>query len=80
MTKLTAKVRNKIPKAEFGLPKTRKYPMEDKAHAKNAKARASEMEHKGKISSSTKAKIDSKANKVLGKAKEKTKRKMSKVK
>ena len=67
MTKLTAKKRKAIPKAEFGEPGKRKYPMEDKAHARNAKARASEMEHKGKMSKSEEKKIDSKANKVMGK-------------
>ena len=65
MTKLTAKTRNKIPKSEFGLPKERKYPMENASHARNAKARASEMEHKGKLSASSKAKIDAKADKIL---------------
>jgi hypothetical protein len=73
MAKLTTKVRNKIPKTKFALPAERKYPVEDKSHAKNAKARASEMEHKGKISSTIKAKIDAKANKVLGKGKKKSK-------
>ena len=53
------------------MPAERKYPMEDKAHAKNAKARASEMENKGKLSSAMKSKIDAKANKVLGKTKKK---------
>ena len=71
MAKLTEKDRKKLPKKMFALPGERKYPIEDKAHAKNAKARASEMEHKGKISPATKAKIDAKANKVLGKKKEK---------
>jgi hypothetical protein len=71
MAKLTAKSRNKLPKSEFALPKERKYPVNDKAHAKNAKARASEMEHKGKISKSTESKIDSKANKVLKSSKKK---------
>lgn len=66
-----ASERAKLKKSSFGLPKSRKYPMEDKSHAKNAKARASEMEHKGKISSSTKAKIDKNADKVLGKKKKK---------
>jgi hypothetical protein len=69
MSKLTTKARNKLPKTEFALPSERKYPLNSKSHAKNAKARASEMEHKGKISESTKAKIDAKANKVLGKRK-----------
>lgn len=69
MAKLTTTIRKKIPKKEFGLPGEKKYPMEDKAHARNAKSRASEMEHKGKLSPSSKAKIDAKANKVLGKKK-----------
>ncbi len=69
MAKLTAAKRNKIPKKEFGLPGERKYPMEDKNHARAAKSRASEMEHKGKLSASSKAKIDAKANRVLGKKK-----------
>lgn len=64
--KLTEKSRSKIPKKEFGLPGERKYPMEDKAHAKNAKARASQMVKKGKLSESAEKKIDTKANKVLG--------------
>jgi hypothetical protein len=69
MAKLDAKKRNKIPKSEFGLPSERKYPMEDKAHAANAKARASQMEKKGKLSLASKNMIDAKANKVLGKKK-----------
>lgn len=67
MAKLTAKKRKAIPESEFGMPKERKYPMPDKSHAANAKARASEMENKGKISKSTESKIDAKANKVLKK-------------
>lgn len=67
MAKLTAAKRNKIPKSEFGLPGERKYPMQDKSHAANAKARATQMVKKGKLSPSSKAKIDAKANRVLGK-------------
>jgi hypothetical protein len=48
------------------LPSERKYPVEDKAHAANAKARATQMVKKGKLSQSSKEKIDMKANKVLG--------------
>ncbi len=70
MSKLTAKERNKLPKSKFALPGKEKYPVQDKSHAANAKARATQMEKKGKISASTKAKIDAKANKVLGKKKE----------
>lgn len=69
MAKLTAKVRNKIPKKEFGLPGERKYPMEDAAHAKNAKARATQMVNKGKLSKASEEKIDAKANKILKKKK-----------
>jgi hypothetical protein len=67
MAKLKAKERNKLPKSDFGLPGEKKYPMPDKAHAANAKARATQMEKKGKLSSSSKAKIDAKANRVLDK-------------
>lgn len=68
MAKLTEKKRKSLPKAEFAGP-DRSYPVNDKSHARNAKARASEMENKGKLSPSAKAKIDSKADKVLGKNK-----------
>ncbi len=67
MAKLTAAKRNKLPKSDFGLPGREAYPMPDKSHAANAKARATQMEKKGKLSASQKAKIDAKANKVLGK-------------
>jgi hypothetical protein len=66
MAKLTAAKRKKIPKSKFGMPGEKKYPMPDKAHAANAKARASQMVKKGKLSESSKEKIDVKANKVLG--------------
>jgi hypothetical protein len=68
MAKLTTKSRKKIPKSKFGLPGERKYPMEDKAHARNAKARASQMVKRGKLSKSSEHKIYAKANKVLGKS------------
>lgn len=64
MSKLTSKSRNKLPKSDFAGP-DRSYPVNDKAHAINAKARATQMQEKGKLSSSSKAKIDAKANKVL---------------
>jgi hypothetical protein len=67
MAKLTAAKRKKIPKSEFGMPGEKKYPMPDRAHAANAKARASQMVKKGKLSKSSEEKIDSKANKILGK-------------
>lgn len=67
MAKLTTKKRDSLPKSEFGLPGTKKYPVPDRAHAVAAKARASQQEKKGNISPATKAKIDAKANKVLKK-------------
>ncbi len=69
MAKLKAAKRNKLPKSEFGMPGERKYPMPDASHAKNAKARASQMEKKGKLSPESKAKIDAKADRMLGKKK-----------
>lgn len=66
MSKLTTKRRKELPKKDFAGP-GKSYPVEDKAHARAAKARASEMEHKGKIGESTKERIDARANKVLGK-------------
>lgn len=67
MVKLTTKARAALPKKEFGLPGKEAYPMPDRAHAANAKARATQMEKAGKLSSSSKAKIDAKANKILKK-------------
>lgn len=69
MSKLTSQKRNKLPKSDFGLPGEKKYPMPDKAHAANAKARATQMVNKGKLSPSSKSKIDAKANRVLDKGK-----------
>jgi hypothetical protein len=67
MAVLSSMGRKQLPASEFGMPGSRKYPMPDKAHAKNAKARASEMFNKGRLSGSAKAAIDRKANKKLGK-------------
>lgn len=66
--KLSSKARNALPASKFAGP-GRSYPVEDKRHAANAKARASEMEHKGKLSPAEKSKIDRKADAVLGKSK-----------
>lgn len=66
MSKLNAKKRNALPKNEFALPDSRKYPVDTKARAINAKARATQMVKKGKLSPASKAKIVAKANKVIG--------------
>lgn len=60
MTKLTAAARNKLPDSDFAGP-GRSYPVEDAAHAKAAKSRASQF-----ASPSLKAKIDKKADRKLG--------------
>ncbi len=70
MAKLTTKARKALPKSKFAGP-GRSYPVEDKAHAANAKARATQMVAKGKLSPSAKKKIDAAANKVLKKGKKK---------
>ena len=67
MAKLTTAARKKEPTKEFGLPEQHKYPMPDASHARNAKARASQMEKQGKLSAADKKKIDVKADKVLNK-------------
>lgn len=61
MAKLTAKSRKKLPASAFAGP-GRSYPVEDKAHAAAAKSRAAEF-----ASPSLKAKIDARADRVLGK-------------
>jgi len=70
MAKLTGKERKDLPKREFAGP-GRSYPIPDKAHAANAKARATQAVNAGRMSSSERERIDAKANKVLGKQLEK---------
>ena len=64
---MSAEARKGLPSSKFGLPGSRKYPMPDKSHAANAKARATQMVTAGKLSPASKAKIDAKANRMLGK-------------
>lgn len=68
MGKLTSKQRAKLPKGEFA-GSGRSYPVPDKAHAANAKGRASQEVKAGRLSPAAAARIDAKANKVLGKGK-----------
>ena len=67
MAELSTKKRNATPKSEFGLPEEHKYPMPDKSHARNAKARASQQEKKGNLTAAEKSKIDRKADRILDK-------------
>jgi hypothetical protein len=66
MAKLTAAARKRIPKSEFGEPGKKAYPMPDRAHAGNAKARAKEALDKGHISQATYDHIVAMANQKLG--------------
>jgi hypothetical protein len=66
MSKLTTGQRDKLPDDKFALP-GHKYPIEDAAHARNAKARASQQAKAGRLSSSDLKKVDEKADRVLKK-------------
>jgi hypothetical protein len=66
MARLTAADRKHLPMSDFGLEHTRQFPMPDRAHAANAKARASAQVHKGAMSQAQAEKIDAKADRVLG--------------
>jgi hypothetical protein len=65
MADLSTKKRNSLSKSQFGLPDERKYPMPDKAHARNAKARAAQQEEKGNLTAAEERKIDRKADRIL---------------
>ena len=67
MATLTEKKRDKLKDSTFGLPEQRKYPMPDKAHARNAKARASQQVHEGNLTKADQARIDRKADRILDK-------------
>ncbi len=66
---LTAAKRKALPKSSFGLPGSRKFPMPDRSHAANAKARATQGVKAGTLSEGSAAKIRAKANRILGKGK-----------
>jgi hypothetical protein len=64
MSKLTSGERNKLPAKEFAGP-DRSYPIPDRSHSANAKARAQQQYNKGHISLSMLHDIDAKANQKL---------------
>lgn len=66
MAKLTAKKREELPASDFALP-GRRFPVQDRAHAANAKARATQMVDKGKLSPAAASRIRAKADRILGK-------------
>lgn len=64
MATLTTQQRNALPISTFALP-GRRYPVNDRSHAANAKARATQQEKRGNLSPSQKAQVFAKANAVL---------------
>jgi hypothetical protein len=67
MAQLKAATRNSLPAREFGLPGKRKFPMPDRSHAANAKARATQGVKHGTLSAASAARIRAKANRILAK-------------
>jgi hypothetical protein len=62
---MKASKRKSLPKSQFGLPGSRRFPVDTKGRAANAKARAAQQVKKGKLSKSSQAKINAKANRKL---------------
>ena len=75
MSELSEQKRAKLPAKEFGLPEraqstdakkeTGNYPMPDKSHAANAKARATQQYEAGNLTKSQMERIHRKADKIL---------------
>jgi hypothetical protein len=65
---MTASRRAGLPRSEFGLPGSRRFPLDTPGRAINAKARAAQMEEAGKLAPSSARKIRAKANRRLRKA------------
>lgn len=58
MAKLTSGARKRLPSSDFVFPGTRKYPIPDRSHAANAKARAAHQG--GAIERAVDARVDAK--------------------
>ena len=75
MAELDASKREKLPSKDFGLPEKARtteqkkesgnYPMPDKKHARNAKARAAQQQKAGNLTAKERERIDRKADKIL---------------
>ena len=70
---MKAKARRKLKKSQFGLPGQRKYPMPDKEHAVNAKARAKQQRKRGTLSKSAYGKVVARGNRVIRRGSRKAK-------
>lgn len=64
MAQLTTRARNALAASKFAGP-NRTFPVQDRSHAANAKARATQAVNAGRMSASEEAAIDAKANQVL---------------
>lgn len=64
MAKLATKARNALPASDFAGP-NRSYPVNDRSHATNAKARVTQAADAGRISKEVERRIDAKANRTL---------------
>ena len=67
MAKLTTEERNALPASKFAEPAQRAYPIEDKPHARNAKARAAQAVNAGRMPQAAADRIDEMADTVLRK-------------
>ena len=67
MSTLTTRQRKELPAGDFALPEKRAYPIEDKAHTRNAKARAAQQRKAGNLTEAEEQRVDAKADRVLGK-------------
>lgn len=65
MTVLTSAKRKRMPKAAFGIPGKRAFPMNDAVHERLAISGASRAEHAGNISASTAERIKAEARAKL---------------
>ncbi|MFT9298709.1 MAG: hypothetical protein ABF542_11455 [Gluconobacter sp.] len=65
MSKLTKEERDSLPDDEFGLPEKRAYPIDTKARARNAKARATQELERGLLTPEERNEIDQAADRKL---------------
>jgi hypothetical protein len=65
---MKARTRKRIPSSKFALG-GRRYPVDTKKRAANAKARSTQQMKKGKLSKASRNKVHAKANRVLKKGK-----------
>lgn len=70
MARLSTKARKSLPKKDFAGP-DKSYPIPDRSHAANAKARASQAVNAGRMSKAEAGKIDRRADAKLGNPKRK---------